>query len=480
MEGLELAKALEEAKALKGAKLSRVHQVGEVLFLRFFAPPGALALDPKGKAFHRTELRPPTPPRPPAFCQLLRSLEGQPLLSLEQAGFDRVVRLRFPEADLVLDLRPRRGNLFLFFRDGRSASLHEGQFQPAEFGEGEPVEGLGPELRRALAARLGHPPSAEELRAWAQELLRHPAKGLLYPSPQGLCASFFARPDLGEPLEEFPMYWQALDRVLEERVFGELAEARIAELERARERRKRALAKLAEAEKEAQAWPTLKEKADLILARLNEIPKGASQVTVEGFDGTPVELELDPALPPARFAQELYRQAGKLKRRAEEIPLRRAQLEREIAKLEEEIALLKARPDLAPYLVAEEEPEKEEKEPPSQPREYRVAEFTVLVGRSAKENDLLVRKASPNDTWLHARGVPGAHVLIKNGGRTVPEEVLRRAAELAAWFSKARGAKKVEVSYTEARYVRKPKGSPPGAVVLLKENVIVVSGERGP
>ncbi|MFN3347023.1 MAG: NFACT RNA binding domain-containing protein, partial [Candidatus Bipolaricaulaceae bacterium] len=415
----------------------------------------------------------------PAFCQVLRSLEGQPLLSLEQAGFDRVVRLRFPEADLVLDLRPRRGNLFLFFRDGRSASLHEGQFQPAEFGEGDPVEGLGPELRRALAAQLGHPPSAEELRAWAQELLRHPAKGLLYPAPQALRASFFPRPDWGQPLAEFPAYWQALDRLLEERVFGELAEARIAELERARERRKRALAKLAEVEMEAQAWPTLKEKADLILARLSEIPKGASQVTVEGFDGTPVELALDPALPPARFAQELYRQAGKLRRRAAEIPARRAQLEKEIAELEEEIALLKARPDLAPYLVAE-EPEKEEKERPSQPRQYRVGEFTVLVGRSAKENDLLVRRASPNDTWLHARGLPGAHVLIKNGGRTVPAEVLRRAAELAAWFSKARGAKKVEVSYTEARHVRKPKGSPPGAVVLLKENVIVVSGERGP
>ncbi|MEN3009450.1 MAG: NFACT family protein [Candidatus Bipolaricaulaceae bacterium] len=479
MEGLELAKALGEARDLVGAKLSRVHQVGEVFFLRFFDPPGALALDPKGKAFHRTELRPPTPPRPPAFCQLLRAFEGQPLLALEQAGFDRVVRLRFPGGELLLDLRPRRGNLFVAFRDGRTAALHEGLFQGAAFGPGDPREGLGPELRRALAARLGRPPAPEELQAWAEALWAQPAQGLLYATPQGLRASFVPRPDWGEPQAVLPAYWQALDRVLEERVFGELAAVRLAELERALARCQRALALLDAAEKEAQGWPALQAQADLILARLSEIPRGAARVTVEGFDGTPVELELDPALPPVRFAQELYRRAGKLRRRAQEIPTRRAQLEAEVARLSEEIALLRRRPDLAPYLVPEAEPAGEREEP-RQPRQFRVGEFTVLVGRSAQENDLLVRRASPNDLWLHARGVPGAHVLIKNGGRRVPEEVLRRAAELAAWFSQARGERKVAVSYTEARYVRKPKGSPPGAVVLLKEEVIVVSGERGP
>lgn len=478
MEGLELAKALEEARRLVGGKLSKVHQVGEVFFLRFFDPPGALALDPKGKAFHRTELRPPAPPRPPAFCQLLRTLEGQPLLSLDQAGFDRVLRLRFPEADLILDFRPRRGNVFLFFRNGRTASLHEGQFQEARFAEGDPTEGLGPELRRALAGRLGRPPSPEELRSWAAELLALPPAGFLYSTPQGLRPSFFPRPDLGDPKEQFPAFWRALDRLLEERVYGELAAERIAQLERAVERRRRALAMLAAAEEEARAWRALKEKADLILARLSEIPKGAAKAVVEGFDGNPVELELDPALPPVRFAQELYRRAGKLRRRAQEIPHRRAQLEREVAELQGEIALLKERPDLVPYFAPEEPTGK--KEPPSQPREFKIQDFTVLVGRSAWENEQILRRASPRDVWLHARGVPGAHVLIKNGGRTVPEEVLRRAAELAAWFSKARGAKKAEVSYTEARYVRKAKGSKPGLVVLLKEEVIVVSGERGP
>jgi predicted ribosome quality control (RQC) complex YloA/Tae2 family protein len=105
--------------------------------------------------------------------------------------------------------------------------------------------------------------------------------------------------------------------------------------------------------------------------------------------------------------------------------------------------------------------------------------FTILVGRSGSENDRLVRLARSDDVWFHAREVPGAHVVIRTDGRPVPNEVLQRAAELAAWHSRARGERKVAVSYTEARYVRKPKGAPPGTVTLLREQVIVVPGNRG-
>lgn len=479
MEGLELHKAKEEAAALVGARLAKVHQVGDLFFLRFFNPPGALVMDPLGKAFHRTELRPPAPPRPPSFCQLLRTLEGQPLLALEQAGFDRVLRLSFPEADLVLDLRPRLGNLFFFPKTGKPAALREGEFKPANFEPGDPLLGVGPELRKVLAAKLGRAPNEEELRSFAEELLHLPPRGFLWRKDGELWATFFPRPDWGEPLKEFPTFWEALDWVREERLFKVLAKARIEELERELARKKRALEALAAAEKEAQAWVSLKEKADLILARLSEIPKGAAKAVVEGFDGNPVEIDLDPSLPPALYAQTLYKKAQKLRRTAEEVPKRRTALLAEMEKISEEIQLFRERPDLVPYFAEEAEKENRE-EPPSQPRSFRIGDFTVLVGRSAKENEEILRRASPNDIWLHARGVPGAHVLIKNGGRIVPEEVLLRAAELAAWFSKARGARKVEVSYTEARYLRKPKGSPAGMVALLREKVLVVSGEEGP
>jgi len=488
MEGVELRKALEEAHPLVGARLSKVHQVGDVFFLRLYGPSGALALDPGGKAFHRTALRPPTPPSPPPLCMILRSLTGQPLVALDQAGLDRVVRLRFPGADLVLDLRPREGNLFFLPRDGRVASLREGDLQRADFaGTDDPRAGLGPQLKRAAAAILGHPPSEEELAAWVTDLLSRPVAGYVYASRTGALPSFFPRPDLGEPGAVFSSFGEALDRALEHRLGSAGARNQREQIERAIRRRERALAALAVAEAEARTWPDLQSKADLILTRLSEIRSGSREVEVEGFDGHPLRLTLDPAVPPVAQAQALYRRAGKLRRRLEHNPARRQEIENEVARLHELSATLDRRPDLAPYL----EEEAAELAPAPAPRPDRVAQrpqprgltvdgFSVLVGRSAQENDRLLRAASPTDVWLHARGAPGAHVLIRTEGRAVPKEVLRRAAEVAAWHSRARGERKVPVSYTEARYVRKPKGAPAGMVTLLREDVIVVSGANAP
>ena len=486
MEGIELQAALREAQGLVGAKLAKVHQVGDVLFLRFFSPSGALALDAGGKAFHLTSLRPPTPMEPPAFCRRVRGLEGQKLLAIGQAGLDRVIRLRFPGGELVLDLRPRLGNAFLIEEGRVVASLRPGGFQGVEFqGSDDPLIGLGPYLKRAAAAALGHPPNEGELRRFAAELLSLKPQGFLYRSPQGHLASFFPQPYLGEPLETFPRYWQALDRLLEERLSLRAAREYLDGIKRALRRRRRALVSLERESEEAARWEELQRKADLILARLHDIPRGAARATVEGFDGAPVSLDLDPALPPAEQAQRLYARARRLRRKLEIIPARLRELQREIERLEQLKALVEERPQLAPYLSGElialgvlskERPTGR----PARPRQIVIEGFRVMIGRSAQENDELVRRASPRDLWLHARGVPGAHVIVVTGGRSVPEEVLRRAAELAAWHSQARGERKVEVSYTEVRHLRKPKGAPPGLVTVSKEGVIVVSGEGSP
>ncbi len=487
MEGVELRMALEEARPLVGARLSKVHQIGDAFLLRLYRPSGALALDPGAKAFHRTSLRPPTPPSPPPFCMLLRSLVGQPLVALDQAGLDRVLRLRFPAADLILDLRPRQGDLFLVSRDGKTSSFRGGEMWAVDFaGVAEPPSGLGPDLRRAATAHFGRLPSPEESAAFAADLLGRSPAGYLYEAQERRTASFFARPDLGEPAATFPAFWQALDRVLERRLGSSAARGHQEQIERAIRRRERALATLTTAETEARTWPELQSKADLILTRLSEIPTGVREVVVEGFDGSPISLTLDPALPPLAQAQALYRKAGKLRRRLEHNPARRRQIEEEIARLRELVALLAHRPDLAPYLEGEVAEFAATAKPGSdkaakrRPQGLTVGGFPIFVGRSGQENDRLVRAARPSDVWLHARGVPGGHVVIRTGGQPLPKEVLERAAELAAWHSRARGERKVPVSYTEARYVRKPKGAPPGMVTLLREDVIVVSGENGP
>jgi predicted ribosome quality control (RQC) complex YloA/Tae2 family protein len=114
----------------------------------------------------------------------------------------------------------------------------------------------------------------------------------------------------------------------------------------------------------------------------------------------------------------------------------------------------------------------------------RVRRFTspdglvILVGKSGEENDTLTfRVASPNDFWLHAAGQPGAHVVVRNPQRlkSLPEPTLRAAAQAAAFYSGARAEGKVEVHYTQRRYVHKRKGMPSGQVLLRRFRSIQVA-----
>jgi predicted ribosome quality control (RQC) complex YloA/Tae2 family protein len=104
--------------------------------------------------------------------------------------------------------------------------------------------------------------------------------------------------------------------------------------------------------------------------------------------------------------------------------------------------------------------------------------YVVLVGRSGPENDTLTfRVATPWDFWLHAAGSPGAHVIVRNPARlkTIPEEALRAAARIAAWYSGARGDGKVEVHYTQRKHVHKRKGMPAGQVLVRRFRSILVA-----
>lgn len=112
---------------------------------------------------------------------------------------------------------------------------------------------------------------------------------------------------------------------------------------------------------------------------------------------------------------------------------------------------------------------------------------TILVGKSARDNQhLTFRVAGPEDFWLHALGVTGAHVVLRNPDRRSkpdPDDLLRAAA-LAAWFSEARTEERVDVQWTRRKYVRKARGGPPGAVLLKRFETVrvrpaVPDGEDG-
>lgn len=116
-------------------------------------------------------------------------------------------------------------------------------------------------------------------------------------------------------------------------------------------------------------------------------------------------------------------------------------------------------------------------------RTFVVEGFEVLVGRGEDDNDhLTFDVAAPHDTWMHVGGErPGSHVVVKNPDRVaVPRSVLERAAKLAAWYSKSRGAPMVSVDYCLASHVSKPRGAKPGLVEIRDFKSIKVKPEAPP
>lgn len=103
--------------------------------------------------------------------------------------------------------------------------------------------------------------------------------------------------------------------------------------------------------------------------------------------------------------------------------------------------------------------------------------WIVLAGKTDRDNDLLsIKFAHPQDWWFHVRGMAGSHVLLKarEDGETPPADVMKAAAAIAAWHSKARSGGTVAVSCTRARHVGKPRGAKPGTVTISREKVLKV------
>lgn len=102
--------------------------------------------------------------------------------------------------------------------------------------------------------------------------------------------------------------------------------------------------------------------------------------------------------------------------------------------------------------------------------------YILWVGRNSRQNDLVTFKhGRPDDWWLHARGVPGAHVVLRNDGRRIPESLLEAAAAIAAYYSAGRGEARVLVDRTRCKYVKKIRGGGPGMVTYRNEETISVA-----
>jgi predicted ribosome quality control (RQC) complex YloA/Tae2 family protein len=236
-----------------------------------------------------------------------------------------------------------------------------------------------------------------------------------------------------------------------------------------------------------------------LLTAARGIARGTASVSLPNYydpDQRPLEIALEPELSARENAERYFRRYRRAIAAAERAIERLPAVEERIRQLEE----FSTRAEAADTLELEgirrqlldaavlregrpasaERPEPAERMPPGvRIRRRRVEDWEILWGENAVSNDYLTtRIARPGDLWLHARAVTGAHIVVRGErkGSDVPRDVLAAAARIAAAHSDARHSSVVPVDYTFRRYVRKPRGSPPGSVTYQSERTLHVSG----
>lgn len=257
------------------------------------------------------------------------------------------------------------------------------------------------------------------------------------------------------------------------------------------------LSKLERELEEARGADMLQREAELLKTHAKQIPDGARTFKATDYHEDPPverELKLDPRKSPLDQADALFKRVKKLRRGLMNMETRAGQAEADVEDLEaliqtidnteddDETALNRIESKLE-TLGCMPKKKSEKKGRPQQnqgPRKFTSSDgLTILVGRSNRENDKLsIRTARGNDIFFHVRGSPGSHVIVrKPKDKSVPLDTLLDAATLAIHYSKQRGNPGAEVSYTPAKYVRKPKGAKPGLVQISNEKVLRPGGD---
>ena len=303
-----------------------------------------------------------------------------------------------------------------------------------------------------------------------------------------------------EQVEKVENISEAVERAFADRIqlrAGEALRAPLrASLRTRLERVRRRDSSLRQALARGEKAEALKLAGQAILASVGQMEPGQKELQWDGE-----VITLDQKLSPAENAQRYFREYAKARDATKEVPalVESVRLEKEyleqlqalVEAAEEEVDLRTLSREinevgagLKPAPTATRQPPKGRQKPGkgrAEPPAGTVKRFTsseghqMLVGGSARGNERATFDlATAGDLWLHARGIPGAHVILKLGGQEPARRELLEAARLAASHSQARGSTKVPVDYTLQRYVRKVKGGHPGLVTYTQEKTIRV------
>ena len=233
---------------------------------------------------------------------------------------------------------------------------------------------------------------------------------------------------------------------------------------------------------------SLRHLGDLLTANLWAVKPGDAFIEVEDYEaaepGRIVRIVLNPRLTAQENAAYLYSEYKKATSGLAELELSIEAAKKKIEELKGQLAAIEKEenPLAIRKMLRTQLPPQGKKSGGFPGPVFRKAGWLILVGRSAAENDELLRRhVRGQDLWLHARDWKGGYVFIKSrSGKTVPQDILLDAAALAIFYSKGRGNGEGDVYCTQVKHLRRAKGAPRGTVLPSNEKnlYIKVSPER--
>jgi predicted ribosome quality control (RQC) complex YloA/Tae2 family protein len=233
-----------------------------------------------------------------------------------------------------------------------------------------------------------------------------------------------------------------------------------------------------------------KKYANLILINLNKIETGAAQLICEDTfeSGNQITIPLDNKILPQKNADKYFEKArnnliefNKSKELLNKVKVVLKRFQEMKKELNPQLPDERINIIMKELNIKDDDKLNKQDEYENKFKHYIISgKFHVYVGKDSRNNDLLTTKfAKQNDMWFHARAVSGSHVVLRteNKKEIIPKSVIKKAASLAAYYSKAKTAGIVPVSFTYKKYVVKRKGMPLGQVSLLKEDILLVKPE---
>lgn len=477
---------------------------------------------------HFTEFPPENPAKPPMLCMLFRKhLLSAKITDIEQDGLERILTIGFDSTNelgdpvhfsLIVEIMGRYSNVILVDENGivvdalKRVDEEKSQVRtilpgekyvspPAQdkmniFDDDETlIENRIRESRKTMPkafqdAVMGVSPIVcrEYENGAPLSVIKQYAKNPEFSvvvTDKPFDFAFMSINQYGSlaSLKEFDSPSALLDYFFYEKVRIDRIRQRSAELFKTLQNlQERAVRKAANREKELEECKdkeTYRIFGDLIISNQYALKKGAPYYDLQNYydENKTVRIPADVTLSPAQNAQKYYKEYRKKQIAETKLTDFIAQARQEaeyldsvidsLSRAETDSEISAIRTELAETGFLKRKSFKSKNEKALKPMEYESTEgFKIFVGRNNVMNDKLTLKTAKNyDLWFHVKDTAGSHVVVKNDGREFTDKVIREAALLASYNSKAGHSSNVPVDYTIIKNVKKPAGAKPGMVI---------------